>query len=131
MKKSEIITRFAPALETEMVRCYRSVLESAGRIQYGLYIWSDGEVMAREQIQGDNVTVRPGESETRELYPVLTVSVPYADVFDLAGMTRPEDAEEADAAESEAIEWLVDQYASEGASEQLESAIRDAEMEEY
>ena len=131
MKKSEIITRFAPALETEMVRCYRSVLESAGRIQYGLYIWNDGEVMVHEEIQGDNVTVRPGNSETRELFPVLTVAAPFVDVFDLAGMDRPEDSAEADAAEAEAIDWLVDQYASEGASEQLDSAIRDVEMEEY
>lgn len=132
MKKSEVISRFAPAIEAAMVDCYRSVLRYDGRIQYGVYVYSDGTVRTIEQVQGDNARLAKDESDPRELYYVTTVSAPGVDVFDLAGITdTSETEEEAEVAKAEAIDWLVEDYEAAGADEALDSVIRNAEIDEY
>lgn len=132
MKKSEVITRFAPAIEAAMVDCYRSVLRYDGQIQYGVYVYSDGTVRTIEQVQGDNARLAKDENDPRELYYVTTVSAPGVDVFDLAGIVDiPETEEEEEVAKAEAIEWLVEDYEAAGADEALESVIRNAEIDEY
>lgn len=132
MKKSEVISRFAPAIEAAMVDCYRSVLRYDGQIQYGVYVYSDGTVRTIEQVQGDNARLAKDENDPRELYYVTTVSAPCVDVFDLAGITdTSETEEEAEVAKAEAIEWLVEDYEAAGADEALESIISNAEIDEY
>lgn len=132
MKKSEVITRFAPAIEAAMVDCYRSVLRYDGQIQYGVYVYSDGTVRTIEQVQGDSARLAKDESDPRELYYVTTVSAPGVDVFDLAGIAdNSETEEEQEVAKAEAIDWLVEDYEASGADEALDSIIRNAEIDEY
>ena len=132
MKKSEVISRFAPAIEAAMVDCYRSVLRYDGQIQYGVYVYSDGTVRTIEQVQGDNARLAKDANDPRELYYVTTVSAPGVDVFDLAGIAdNSETEEEQEVAKAEAIDWLVEDYEASGADEALDSIIRNAEIDEY
>ena len=132
MKKSEVISSFAPAIEAAMVDCYRSVLRYDGQIQYDVYVYSDGTVRTIEQVQGDNSRLAKDESDPRELYYVTTVSAPGVDVLDMAGIVDiPETEDEEEVAKAEAIDWLVEEYEAAGADEALDSVIRNAEIDEY
>lgn len=112
-------------LISEMTSCYRNVLESDGAIQYKIYIWDNGEIETLEGPDGDNSALVARSHEERSLYHVATVRASCVDVFDLAGMERPEDPTELENAKAEAIDYLVDNYIEE-AEAKLDAAIDEA-----
>lgn len=111
MKKSEVLTKYAKEITEAMVRCYDAVLDSAGRLQYPVYIWSDGEIRTLEQVQGDATRLVPNESETRELYYVTTVAEAVGfDPWDVVFDGKPDDPAEAEAMEAEIMAFLREHY---------------------
>lgn len=131
MKQSEIIRAHYAELIEAMTDYYRAVLDSAGRVQYKIYIWSDGEIHALEGVQGDNAYLVPREHETRELYHVCTIAEPCFDPWDYADSAAPDDEQERTETERQIIDYLVDNYRTDGASAILDSVIDQAEQEEF
>lgn len=127
LSQSECIEKYAEQIRHEMMKCYRKVLEADGRIQYKIYVYSDGEVLAVEQVQGDIMYLYPNDWEQRQMYFVLTVDAPFVNVLEEAGVTPPEFEEDLEEARRDAIDWLVDEYESDGAEEHLNSVLREAE----
>lgn len=123
---AQIMTDNYAKLIEEMTIRYRNVLESDGNCQYQVYIWEDGEVECLCGPQGDSSRLVARSNEPRNLYYVTTISAPCVDVFDLAGAERPEDPAEEEAAKTEAIDWLVDNY-SEEAEARLDAVIEEAQ----
>lgn len=121
-----VLERFRDKIEEELVRCYRAVLESDGKIQYRVYIWDDGEIKTLEQIQGDNSYLVANPLEGRKLYHVETVSAPCFDPWDYTVDSRPDDDDEADRVRSEIIDYLVEEYETNTACEIVDDAIRNA-----
>lgn len=134
MKDSEIISKFSNIIAAEMIARYRTVLECAGRVQYQIYIWEDGEIEVLPGPQGDNSYLKAKDYEPRELVYVLTISSPFFDPWDYTDESAPDVEEEREAAEQEIIDWLVDEYQN-SVSDILDSVIEEAkwkeEMEEY
>lgn len=132
MKASEIITAHRSEIAESMTDAYRSVLACAGRIQYKVYIWSDGEIERLEGPQGDNSYLVPKDTESRSLYYIDTVSAPYVDVWDLADESVPDDESEKEAKEEEIIDCLVSDYRNTSVDYIIDNAIEKAkEDEEY
>ena len=130
MKRAEIITTYRKQIEQEMVTCYRAVLESNGRIQYGIYIWEDGEIELLEGAQGDNTWLQAKDWETRKLFPVITIASPYFNAFDFTDDPEPEDDSEKETARQQIVDYLVDEYEREGASDALDAVLSEAEWED-
>ena len=134
MKDSVIIRKHRKAIASAMVDRYRTILESAGRIQYRIYIWEDGEVECLEGPLGDNSYLKAKSYEPRELVYVRTISAPFFDPWDYTDESAPDDEDEREATEREIIDWLVDEYQN-SVSDILDSVIEEAkwkeEMEEY
>lgn len=132
MKASEIIAAHRSEIAESMTDAYRSVLACAGRIQYRIYIWSDGEIERLQSLQGDYIYLVPKSTESRSLYYIDTVSAPYVDVWALAGESVPDDEYEKKAKETEIIDSLVDDYRNTSVDYIIDNAIEKAkEDEEY
>lgn len=129
MKKSELITANYDAILETMIDRYAKVINAAGRIQYDIYIWSDGEIEVAMLPQGDHSYLKPYDSETRELYFITTVSEPFYDPRDQIIDPLPDDEDEQKAIFAEVDEWMVDQY-RQGADERLDAIIEETEREE-
>ena len=129
MKESEIISTYRDSIEARMVELYRIVLNSDGRIQYKLYVWSDGELEALEDVQGGNSSLQARDGESRSLTYVTTIASPCFDPWDYADHPAPEDEDERCAEEAEIIDWLVDEY-EEHVYDVVNEIISDLEREE-
>ena len=129
MKRSEALTRYYNKLTTSMVDHYRTVLECGGRIQYGIYVWEDGEIEILEDVQGGNSWLQARDYEPRELFYVCTIESPCFDPWDYADDSAPEDESARESEEANIIDWLVDEYES-NASEILDIIITEAERDE-
>ena len=131
MKKSELLKAHESEIIDAMVHYHDVVVDSVSRVQYKLYIWSDGEIEAMEQAQGETGSyLVPLAAETRELYYITTITEGAGfDPWDAAGSAPPDDEAEREAAETEILDWLKDAYRTD-AECQLEYIIRDAEQEE-
>ena len=130
MKASEIIAAHRAEIAESMADAYRSVLACAGRIQYKVYIWSDGEIERLEGPQGDNSYLVPKDTESRSLYYIDTVSAPYVDVWDLAEESVPDDESEKEAKEAEIIDCLVNDYKNTSVDYIIDNAIEKAKEDE-
>ena len=129
MKRSEIITKYEKDIKTEMVKCYRFVLDSFGRIQYKIYVWEDGEIECLEGVQGDNSYLKAKDSEPRELYYICTIDSPCFDPWDYSDHSAPEDETEREKEKQEIIDYIVDEYET-NVSDVLDTIITEAEQEE-
>lgn len=129
MKLSEVINANYDKIAESMIQHYRTVLESRGGVQYKIYIWSDGELFALEQVQGDNTRAVPNDMETRELFHVCTIACPCFDPWDAANESAPDDEDEREAQEEEIIDWLVSEYKN-SIDDKLGEIISDAERDE-
>ena len=129
MKDSVIIRKHRKAIAAAMVDRYRTVLESAGRIQYRIYIWEDGEIECLEGPQGDNGYLKAKDYEPRELVYVRTISSPFFDPWDYTDESAPDDEDEREATEQEIIDWLVDEFRN-STDDILDSVIEEVEREE-
>lgn len=125
MKKSELIREHFAELAKVLAKHYETVADSEGRVQYKVYIWSDGEIQCLEQAQGDNSYLVPNDCETRELYYVTTVGGYRVDLADAAGLQGIETEDD----HREAVEFLVDAYKQE-LPDLLDELIYEAEREE-
>ena len=125
MKKSELIRENFSRLAKVLADRYETVVDSEGRVQYKVYIWSDGEIQCLEQAQGDNSYLAPNNYETRELYYLTTVGGYRIDLADAAGLPAVETEED----KQEAVEFLVDEYKRE-LPDLLDELIYEAEREE-
>lgn len=113
MKKSEAIETYREKIDSAMLRAYKSVLESRGRIEVQVYVWDDGEVVEFENVQGGNCWLQPKDWEDRDLFHVITISVPFFYPWDYTFETCPDDEEEREKAEAEIIDYLCYEYDSE------------------
>ena len=130
MKRSEILTRYYNEILSSMIDHYRTVLECDGRIEYAIYIWEDGEIEILERVQGDNSWLQARDAEPRVLFYAVTVSSPNFYAWGCTDEPRPDDEDAAEAMRQEIIDWIVDEYATNGAREELDAEIEDAEREE-
>ena len=132
MKPSEILTKFRSDIAEAMTDAYRTVISHAGRFQYKVYIWSDGEIELLEGCQGDCSYLVPKSSEPRSLIYVCTVSEPYIDIWNLADESVPDDEAEKKAKEKEIIDCLVSDYRNNAVDYIIDDVIEKAkEYEEY
>ena len=129
MKKSEIIKTHQDELEEKMIECYKAVVESWGKIQIKVYIWTDGDIDCFEEVQGDNAYYVPRNGDDRDLYHVATIASPCLDLWDYYDDPIPDDENEREAAEAEVVEYLVDGY-RENIHDTLDWIIREAKTEE-
>ena len=130
MKRSEAIEKYYDKIKADMVELYRSVIECDGRIQYGIYIWEDGELEHLEEVQGGTGWLKPRDYEPRELYYVTTIYVdPSFDIWDCSESGAPDDEDEREAMREEIIDWLVDDYKA-NVSDTLDSIIEDVKRRE-
>ena len=121
----DIIEENREAIRERAVELYRNVLECNGRINYGLYIWSDGELEALERVDHNSWLQAPDHSD-RKLYNILTVEEPFfnpADCFE----SKPESDEQAEEWAKMIIDEMVTEY-SDNFDNTLDEAI--AEMKE-
>ena len=130
MKKPELINTYRQQITEAMVDCYRTVLESFGRIQYKIYIWEDGEIETLEDVQGSNTWLQPKSSEPRKLFYVTTIESPCFNPFDYTDESEPEDEDEKGQIIQQVVDYLVDEYDREGASDVLDSVLDEAEQDE-
>lgn len=130
MNKSEIITAYRKEISQEMIDCYRSVLNCDGTIQYGIYIWDDGEIETLEGCQGDNTYLVAKDWESRKLFYVTTISWPCFCAFDYWDGSAPEDEDEKEKAHQQIIDYLVDEYEREGVSDALDAVLSEARYED-
>lgn len=128
MNRSEIIKTYRGKILEEMTNCYRTVLNCNGQLQYGIYIWEDGEIETMEQPQGDNSWLQARDGEPRKLVYVATVASPCFDPWDYADHSAPDDPDEQEADREEIVEWLVGEY-PETAGEIIDNRISDLEEE--
>lgn len=77
MKKSDLIRVHYDAIAAEFVKDYRAVLGSAGRIQYSVYIWEDGEIESQYAAQGDSFYLDDSEDDERRLFYLDTIASPF------------------------------------------------------
>lgn len=128
MKKSEIILANQEAIADYLVSHFRTVMECHGRVQYDLYIWSDGELEGMQKVPGENSWLAPRDGESRELYFVTKVTGynPWDLVDD---HPVPEDDEQREAEEKDIIADLVQDYKL-NVYELIDSIVEDAKREE-
>lgn len=127
MKKSEVLLKYADEIKAVMTERYRTVLECDGKIQYKIYIWSDGAIEVLEGVQGDNFGLYRKSCEPRELYFVTTVSAAGFNPWDYVDSRDiPEDDAEREWMRKEIIEWAVGEYAE----AELANRIDEADLEE-
>ena len=132
MKASEIIAKYRKEIAESMTDAYRTVISHAGRFQYKVYVWSDGEIERLEGPQGDNSCLVPKTNEPRSLYYIDTISEPYIDIWNLAEESVPDDEAEKEAKEAEIIDCLVSDYKNNSVDYIIDNAIEKAkEDEEY
>lgn len=129
MKKSELIKKCYTEIKAEMIDRYETVLKCGGRVQYKIYVWSDGELEVLEQPQGDHSYLAPRDAEPRELVYVTTVAMPYYNPWDCADHSAPDDDAEREAEEAELIEYEMEAYRG-NVESVLDDIIDDAEREE-
>lgn len=131
MKKSEILNQYQTEIIDAMVHYHDVVVDSLGRVQYKLYIWSDGEIEAMEQAQGETGSyLVPLDGETRELYYITTVTEgPGFDPWDVLYESKPDDPAEQEAKLEEILSWLKEHYRNDAELE-LETLIYWTEQEE-
>ena len=130
MKKSEIITKYRTQIKEAMADRYHVVLDSNGSIQYGIYIWEDGEIEMLEGCTGDNTWLQPKSYESRKLYYITTVKAPFFNAFDFSDDPEPEDEDEKETARQQIVNWLVDEYMREGADDVLDTIINQEKLDE-
>lgn len=129
MKASEIIRKYYDKIANAMAERYRDVVESDGNIQYGIYIWEDGEIQILEDVQGGNSWLKARDGEPRKLVHVDTISeCPGFDVWDYSEV-KPDDDEKAEQMKDEIIDWLVESY-EEGVYDRLDWIIKEIEQTE-
>lgn len=127
MTKLEVLKKHRTAIEQEAVKLYRTVLESDGDLQFSLYIWEDGEIESLQDVSGGNDTLRPRDSEPRQLFFVTKVSAPAFSWVDMLVDPVSEDEVEQEQQNSEAIDFAVDAFKDEF-SDRLDSIIKEVEM---
>lgn len=128
--ESVLIKTHEREISDEMVRLYRASVESDGRIQYRLYIWSDGTLETLEDVQGGTSFLQPRDFEPRKLYLIDTICAgPGFDLWSAAPDGIPDDESERESLEQELVDWYVDSY-EEGLSDRLYWIIREAEQNE-
>ena len=127
MKTSEIIKKYRTEITSEMVDCYRSVLNSDGGIQYKIFIWDDGKIERLEQVQGDNSWL---QAKDGSLHYITTISSPCFYAGDYTDDPEPDDEAERETWRQAVIEYLVDEYSREGVSDAMDVIIDDAERDE-
>lgn len=127
MKTSEIIKAHRAEITSEMVDCYRSVLNSDGGIQYKIFIWDDGKIERLEQVQGDNSWLQANDGS---LHYITTISSPFFYAGDYTDDPEPDDEAERETWRQAVIEYLVDEYSREGVSDAMDVIIDDAERDE-
>ena len=128
MKKSEIIVAHQEAIAEYLVDHYKKAMECHGRIQYDLYIWSDGELEGMEKVSGDNSWLEPRQGEPRELFYVTKVTG--FDPWDLVDdHPIPEDDAQREAEEKDIIADLVQEYKL-NVYELIDSIVEDAKRED-
>lgn len=130
MKASEIIAKYRKEIAESMTDAYRTVISHAGRFQYKVYVWSDGEIERLQGPQGDNSCLVPKTNEPRSLYYIATVSEPYINIWDIAGESVPDDEAEKEAKEAEIIDCLTDEYRSNSVDDIIDNAIEKAKEDE-
>lgn len=130
MKRSEVIKCNIKQLADHMCELYRTVLEYYGRIEYKVYIWSDGEVEVLEDVQGSSTYLKANDGETRDLYYVTTVSAPLFDPWDFTDHAAPDDETEREAERKEILDFMEYEYRNERVSDILSDVIEQAESEE-
>ena len=129
MKRSEILEKYRDKIEKEMVECYRSVLENSGNIQYDVYVWDDGEIRVHEDVQGSISRLVPCDAETRKLFFVDRIEMPFYDPWDSSIDAPPDDDAEREAQEKDIIDYEVEQYGA-NVSDRMDEMIDDAERDE-
>ena len=124
MKISKFLSKYARDLTEVIVAAYRSVIESEGETQVKVYIWEDGEIETLEQPCGSNSGFVPADGR----HYVCTISEPFFNVWDAAGVTPPDDeeSEEFDREWEAAVDWLVEEYKRSCADEVIDDAIKQA-----
>lgn len=122
MRDFEIVEKYRKVIAAEMVEKYRTVLDCAGKIQYRIYVWEDGEIESLEQVQGDCGYLKANDNEPRQLVYVTTISAPCFDPWDFSDHGAPDDPEEQEAEEREIIDYLVGEY-EQTTSDVIDSAI--------
>lgn len=130
MKASEIIAKYRKEIAESMTDAYHSVISHAGRFQYKIYIWSDGEIERLAGVQGNYIYLIPKSTESRSLYYITTVSEPYINIWDLAGESVPDDKSEKEAKEKEIIDCLVNDYRNNSVDDIIDNAIDYAKADE-
>ena len=118
MKASEIIAKYRKEIAESMTDAYRSVISHAGRFQYKIYIWSDGEIERLAGVQGDYIYLIPKSTESRSLYYIATVSA------------VPDDKSEKEAKEKDIIDCLVSDYRNNSVNDIIDNAIEYAKADE-
>lgn len=128
--ESVLIKAHEREISDEMVKLYRASVESEGRIQYRLYIWSDGTLETLEDVQGGTSFLQPRDFEPRKLYLIDTICAgPGFDLWSAAPDGIPDDESERESLEQELVDWYVNSY-EEGLSDRLYWIIREAEQNE-
>lgn len=83
-----------------------SVLESAGRVQYTVYLWDDGKIECLEDVCGGNTWLKPNDPD-RAMMEVATIKMPHYDWREWAGADGTfRSLEEIDELPEEEKEWL-------------------------
>lgn len=131
MTRYEIIKKYEDKIIEAMVEYYEAIVRYNGRVEYSLYIWEDGEIEVLEKTSGDNSWLQAKDWEERELFYVATIKE-YGNfnIWDVIGESMPEDEEEAEKMEEEAIEYLVDEYKREQVYVDYQGALDTAMLEE-
>ena len=129
MKRSEAIRKYWENIKNWLPDLYRAVLESDGRIQYGVYVWEDGEVQILEEVQGSTAYLKPKDMEPRKLFYVTCVEFPNFDPWDYSDHAAPDDPEKRKAERTEITDWLLEEY-TRNLPDLLDSILADAEQEE-
>ena len=129
MKRSEAIEQYRAKIEAAMVEKYRTVIGCRGQLQYGIYVWSDGDVKCLEDVQGGNSYWKTHDGGPYGLFYVTTIDAPCFDPWDAADHSAPEDDDEREKEEQELIDWYVDEY-SQNVSDILDAIIDEAEQQE-
>lgn len=137
MKKSFYETEFYKLVSehrddiiAEMRYCYKSAAECDGRVNYDVYIWSDGEIESLPLFGGESSWLQAKAGEARSLYRVVNVSFSsyWSDFTDEPIPDRAEDPDEWERVRDETVAYIMEGY-DEEAAEALDKAIEDEKRE--
>ena len=129
MKRSEVLEKYRDKIMAAMVSNYRTVITYHGSVQEDIYVWDDGEIIEHEEVQGSNGQLVPSEAETRELFFVCCIEMPYYDPWDGTIDGPPDDEDEREREEKELIDYEVTEYES-NVSDYLDEIIAEAKWDE-